>query len=40
MYVDRGITEDVGQARQLTEAEQQEAKRLSILIMNERERTA
>lgn len=36
MYVDRGITEDATQVRQLTEAEQQEAKRLAILLMNER----
>ena len=36
MYVDRGITEDATQARQLSEQEQQEAKRLAILLMNER----
>ena len=36
MYVDRGITEDASQARQLSDTEQQEAKRLAILLMNER----
>ena len=36
MYVDRGITEDANQARQLSDTEQQEAKRLAILLMNER----
>lgn len=36
MYVDRGITEDANQSRQLTESEQIEAKRLAIVLMNER----
>ena len=36
MYVDRGITEDATQARQLTEAEQVEGKRLAILMLNQK----
>ena len=36
MYVDRGITEDATQARQLTEAEKVEGKRLAILMLNQK----
>ena len=40
MYVDRGITEDATQAREMNAIEQQEAKRLAIILMNERNKLA